>query len=209
MYKEISFRSIAGVCVGNAQNDEGKTGVTVICFPDGAKTGVDISGGGPASRETPVLDPTREDIGVHAIVFAGGSAYGLAAADGVMECLEKKHIGFDTGFACVPLVVQSCIYDLSYGSAVIRPDKAMGYKACLDALVQNNPQSGSVGAGIGATVGKLCGMKQSQKSGIGYYAVQSGELKIGAVVVVNALGDIYADGNTVYASACGALVADK
>ena len=84
MIREIPFDSIEGVTVGNAQNDVGKTGVTVLCFRNGAKTGIDISGGGPASRETPVLDPTREDIGIHAIVLSGGSAYGLAASDGVM-----------------------------------------------------------------------------------------------------------------------------
>ena len=195
--REIPFKSLEGVCVGNAQSDQGKTGVTVLCFPEGARTGVDISGGGPASRETPVLDPTREDLGIHAIVLSGGSAYGLSAADGVMKCLEEKGIGFDTGFALVPLVVQSSIYDLSYGSAGIRPDSGMGYSACRDALQNNAPRSGSVGAGTGATVGKFCGMKQSQKSGIGYYAVQVGELKIGAVVVVNALGDIYAKGKKI------------
>ncbi len=195
--KKIPFGSIDGACVGNAQNNEGKTGVTVLCFPKGAKTGIDISGGGPASRETPVLEPTREDIGIHAIVLSGGSAYGLAAADGVMACLEENGIGLDTGFALVPLVVQSCIYDLSYGSATVRPDKAMGYEACLNALKKNNPQSGSIGAGTGATVGKMCGMKQSQKSGIGYYAMQIGDLKIGAVVVVNAMGDVYAEGRKI------------
>lgn len=112
MLREIPFSSIEGVSVGNAQDDEAKTGVTVFCFRDGAKTGVDISGGGPASRETLVLDPTKEDIGIHAIVLSGGSAYGLAAADGVMRCLEEHGIGFETGYAKVPLVVQSCIYDL-------------------------------------------------------------------------------------------------
>ena len=195
--KKIPFGYIDGACVGNVQNNEGKTGVTVLCFPKGAKTGIDISGGGPASRETPVLEPTREDIGIHAIVLSGGSAYGLAAADGVMACLEENGIGLDTGFALVPLVVQSCIYDLSYGSATVRPDKAMGYEACLNALKKNNPQSGSIGAGTGATVGKMCGMKQSQKSGIGYYAMQIGDLKIGAVVVVNAMGDVYAEGRKI------------
>ncbi len=195
--REIPFSSIEGVQVGNAQNDEGKTGVTVLCFPGGAKTGVDISGGGPASRETPVLDPTKEDIGIHAIVLGGGSAYGLAAADGVMRCLEDNGIGYDTGFALVPLVVQSDIYDLSYGRSDIRPDSAMGYAACEAALKGNDPVSGSVGAGTGATVGKLCGMKRSQKSGIGYHAVQVGGLKLGAVVVVNALGDIFADGEKI------------
>ena len=189
--REIPFSSIEGVRIGNAQDDAAKTGVTVLCFPSGAKTGADISGGGPASRETPVLDPTKENIGIHAIVLSGGSAYGLAAADGVMQCLEEHGIGYDTGFALVPLVVQSSVYDLSYGSAKVRPDKKMGYAACTDALNKGKPISGSVGGGAGATVGKLCGMRQSMKSGIGYHAVQIGELKIGAVVVVNALGDVY------------------
>lgn len=138
-----------------------------------------------------MLDPTKENIGIHAIVLSGGSAYGLAAADGVMQCLEEHGIGYDTGFALVPLVVQSSVYDLSYGSAKIRPDKKMGYAACTDALNKGKPISGSVGGGTGATVGKLCGMGQSMKSGIGYHAVQIGKLKIGAAVVVNALGDVY------------------
>ena len=191
MLREIPFSSIEGVSVGNAQDDEAKTGVTVFCFRDGAKTGVDISGGGPASRETPVLDPTKEDIGIHAIVLSGGSAYGLAAADGVMRCLEEHGIGFEAGYAKVPLVVQSCIYDVCYGSADVRPDAAMGYAACEDALSGNHPVSGVVGGGTGATVGTFSGMKQSTKSGIGYYAVEIGALKIGAAVIVNAWGDIY------------------
>ena len=113
----IPFAELEGVRIGNAQDNQAKTGVTVICFPAGAKTGVDISGGGPASRETPVLDPTKENIGIHAIVLSGGSAYGLAASDGVMQCLEENGIGYDTGFARVPLVVQSAVYDLSFGSS--------------------------------------------------------------------------------------------
>ena len=112
--REIPFSSIEGVRVGNSGDDAAKTGVTVLCFPAGAKTGVDISGGGPASRETPVLDPAKENIGIHAIVLSGGSAFGLAAADGVMQCLEEHDVGYDTGFARVPLVVQSSIFDLSY-----------------------------------------------------------------------------------------------
>ena len=202
--KEIPFTALEGVQVGNAQNDAGKTGVTVLYFRDTAKTGVHISGGGPASRETPVLDPTKEDIGINAIVLGGGSAYGLAAADGVMRCLEEHKIGFDTGFALVPLVVQSDIFDLSYGSASIRPDSELGYQACLAALKGNQPVSGSVGAGTGATVGKICGMRQSMKAGIGYYAVQVGELKVGAVVMdsaqelyrLSAPKDLYSRTNT-------------
>ncbi len=189
--REIPFSALDGVRVGNAQDDAGLTGVTVLYFPDGARTGVDIRGGGPASRETPVLDPTKEDIGIHAIVFSGGSAYGLAASDGVMKCLENHGVSYDNGFALVPLVVQSCLYDLSYGSASARPDAAMGYAACENALREGRPVSGSVGAGTGATVGKLCGMQRSMKSGVGYAAVQIGELKLGAMVVVNALGDVY------------------
>ncbi len=189
--QEIPFATLQGVRAGNAQDDTAMTGVTVLVFPGGAKTGVDIRGGGPASRETPVLDPTKEDIAIHAVVLSGGSAYGLAAADGVMRCLEERGIGYDTGFSKVPLVVQSCIFDLAYGRSDIRPDAAMGYTACARALEENHPDSGNVGAGTGATVGKLGGMARAMKSGIGYHAVQVGPLKIGAVVVVNALGDIY------------------
>lgn len=191
MMREIPFASIEGVSVGNTQDDEAKTGVTVFCFKDGAKTGIDIGGGGPASRETPVLDPTKEDIGIHAIVLSGGSAYGLAASDGVMRCLEEHGIGFETGYAKVPLVVQSCIYDLCYGRADVRPDAAMGYAACENALAGSHPVSGVVGGGTGATVGTFVNMKQSTKSGIGYYAVQIGSLKMGAAVIVNAWGDIF------------------
>lgn len=189
--QEIAFSDIKGVSVGNTQNDEAKTGVTVLVFPNGAKTGIHISGGGPASRETPVLDPTKEDLGIHAVVLGGGSAYGLAAADGVMRCLEEHNIGFKTSAALVPLVMQSDIYDLSYGSAKIRPDAKMGYEACQNALKSSQPKSGIVGGGTGATVGKMYGMAQSMKSGIGYHAVQFGNLQVGAVVIVNAHGDIY------------------
>ncbi len=195
--KEIAFIDIEGVSVGNCQNDEAKTGLTVFYFPHTAIGGVDISGGGPASRETPLLDPERSDAPINALVLAGGSAYGLAASDGVLKCLEDNKIGYDTGFALVPLVCQSDIYDLSYGRADVRPDAKMGYEACSNALQKNEPSSGSIGAGCGATVGKLCGMARSQKAGIGYAALQIEQLKIGAVVVVNALGDIYFHGQKI------------
>ena len=177
---------------GNVQSDEAKTGVTVLLFDKkGAVVGVDISGGGPASRETPLTSPVTADNPINAIVLSGGSAYGLAAADGVMRCLEDHGIGFETGYARVPLVCQSCIYDLGYGSATVRPDSAMGYAACEKALAGGNPSCGSVGAGTGATVGKICGMERAMKSGLGMYAVELGELRMAAVVVVNALGDIF------------------
>ena len=197
MLKEISIKEIEGVSVGHAQNDEGKTGVTVIYFPEGAQTGCDISGGGPASRETPLTSPLTADNPLNAVVLSGGSAYGLAASDGVMKCLEEHGIGYDTGFARVPLVCQSCIYDLAYGSSTVRPDAAMGYEACSAALQSSDDRMGNIGAGTGATVGKLCGMKQSQKAGLGIYAIQAGELKIAAVVAVNAFGDIFHGGKKI------------
>lgn len=190
--REIAITDMPEVSIGNVQSDEAKTGVTVLLFDkNGAVVGVDISGGGPASRETPLTSPVTADNPINAIVLSGGSAYGLAAADGVMRCLEDHGIGFETGYARVPLVCQSCIYDLGYGSATVRPDSAMGYAACEMALAGGNPSCGSVGAGIGATVGKICGMERAMKSGLGMYAVELGELRMAAVVAVNALGDIF------------------
>ena len=190
--REIAITDMPEVSIGNVQSDEAKTGVTVLLFDKkGAVVGVDISGGGPASRETPLTSPVTADNPINAIVLSGGSAYGLAAADGVMRCLEDHGIGFETGYARVPLVCQSCIYDLGYGSATVRPDSAMGYAACEMALAGGNPSCGSVGAGTGATVGKICGMERAMKSGLGMYAVELGELRMAAVVAVNALGDIF------------------
>lgn len=190
MTEEISITGIKGVRIGNAQDEEAKTGVTVILFDQGAKVGADISGGGPASRETPLASPVTADNPVNAIVLSGGSAFGLAAGDGVMRYLEEHGAGYDTGYAKVPLVCQSCIYDLGCGRADVRPDADMGYAACVDAE-KNRPRGGSVGGGTGATVGKLCGMERSMKAGLGIHAAAVGELQVAAVVVVNALGDIY------------------
>lgn len=187
--REIPITEVEGLRIGNAQDQEAKTGVTVLLFDEGAKVGVDISGGGPASRETPLALPLTADNPVNGIVLSGGSAFGLAASDGVMEYLEERGIGYETGYAKVPLVCQSCIYDLGCGRADVRPDKAMGYKACVDAE-KNNPSWGSIGGGTGATVGKLYGMGRAMKSGLGMYAVSVGKLKMAAVVVVNAVGDI-------------------
>ena len=190
---EIPITEIKGLALGHAQDQEAKTGVTVLLFDKdrGAVTGCDISGGGPASRETPLTSPVTADNPLNAIVLSGGSAYGLAASDGVMRCLEDHGIGFDTGFAKVPLVCQSCIFDLGLGSATVRPDAKMGYEACLQALEQPATEMGNVGAGTGAAVGKLRGMERASKTGIGCYAMALGDLQVAAVVVVNALGDIF------------------
>ena len=205
--KEIPLQEFSNVWFGNAQDDKAKTGVTVAIFPKGAKVGVDISGGGPASRETPVISPTTAPTPVNAIVLAGGSAYGLAASDGVMNWLEENNIGYDTRIALVPIVVQSDIYDLSYGSSKIRPDAKMGRAACEAAKLRKEIKSGSFGAGTGATVGKLGGMARSMKSGLGIYAVEVGDIKIAALVVVNALGDVYDERNG--QKIAGLLTADR
>lgn len=188
---KINFSDLDFVRVGNAQDDSAQTGVTVFYFPGTAAAGADISGGGPASRETPVIMSETAPTPVNAIVLSGGSAYGLAASDGVMSALEENGIGFQTGAALVPIVVQSCIYDLALGSAKIRPDSQMGKKACLAALKNSSPISGNVGGGRGATCGKICGMSRCSKSGIGYAAYKLGDLLIGAAVIVNALGDVF------------------
>ena len=188
--KEIPITDLAGLRIGNAQDYDAMTGVTVLLFDNGAKAGVDISGGGPASRETPLTSPITADNPLNAIVLSGGSAFGLAASDGVMSYLEERGIGYETGFAKVPLVCQSCIYDLSLGRADVRPDAAMGYAACVDAE-QPHPVSGVVGAGTGASVGKICGREKATKTGLGLFAAALGDLKVAAVVVLNAFGDVF------------------
>ena len=195
--KHIPFSDLKGISVGNAQDNEAKTGVTVFYFPDTACAAVKVLGGGPASRETPLLDAERSNTPINALVLGGGSAFGLEASHGVMKCLEEAGIGFDTGYALVPIVCQSDIYDLSYGKPNVRPDIAMGYEACKKALQTNHVESGNVGAGTGATVGKAKGMGQSQKSGIGYAAAQIGDLIVGVTAVVNAYGDIYCHGEKI------------
>ena len=195
MFCECKIDEIKDFRIGHSSDNEAMTGVSVIYFPDGARVGCDISGGGPASRETPLTLPTTADNPVNAIVFSGGSAYGLAASDGVMSCLEANGIGYDTGVAKVPLVCQSCIFDLGIGSSSIRPDSKMGYDACKAALNGSSSLKGQVGAGTGATVGKLCGMNQADKSGLGIYSVKAGDFFMAAIVVVNALGDIFDPAN--------------
>lgn len=195
--KTVPFSDLKGISVGNAQDNEAKTGVTVFYFPETACAAVKVLGGGPASRETPLLDAERSNTPINALVLGGGSAFGLEASHGVMKCLEEAGIGYDTGYALVPIVCQSDIYDLSYGKADVRPDIAMGYEACKKALQTNHVESGNIGAGTGATVGKAKGMGQSQKSGIGYAAAQIGDLMVGVAALVNAYGDIYYRGEKI------------
>ena len=186
----ISIKDFPGIRIGNAQNVEGGTGCTVILSESGMCAGLDVRGGGPASRESELLKPLASAQTIHAVLLGGGSAFGLDAGGGVMQFLEEKDIGFDVGVTKVPLVCQSDLFDLTVADPYCRPDKAMGYEACKNAYLDNY-QDGNFGVGTGATVGKFKGMDFCMKSGIGSYAVQIGELKVGAIVAVNALGDIY------------------
>mgnify|MGYP000806332032 CR=1 FL=1 len=189
--KEIKITDFEGLQIGNAENTEAATGCTVLLFgKDGAPAGLDVRGGGPASRESELLKPMAAAQIIHAILLSGGSAFGLDAAGGVQKYLEERGIGFDVGVTKVPLVCQSDLFDLTVGRMDVRPDAAMGYAACLGAE-HNNYRDGNYGAGTGASVGKMTGMGTCMKSGIGSYAVQLGDLKVGAIVAVNSLGDIY------------------
>lgn len=189
--KEIPITSFDNLQIGQAENAAAGTGCTVVLLgKDGAPAGLDVRGGGPASRESELLKPLAAAQVIHAIVLAGGSAFGLDAAGGVMRYLEERSIGFDVGVTKVPLVCQSDLFDLTVADARTRPDAAMAYAACVNAET-GNYRDGNHGAGTGATVGKLLGMDHCMKSGIGSYAVQVGPLQVGAVVAVNALGDIY------------------
>ena len=190
-YKEIPVTDIQNIRIGQAENAAAGTGCTVFICEGGMRAGLDVRGGGPASRESELLKPLAAAQYIHAIVLAGGSAFGLGAANGVMEYLEARDIGFDVGVTKVPLVVQSDLFDLTVGECSVRPDAAMGYEAARRAMEDPNYQDGNYGAGCGATVGKICGMDTCMNTGIGSFAIELGGLQIGAVVAVNALGDIY------------------
>ena len=189
-YREIPITDIKNLRIGHAQDEVHGTGCTVLICDKRAVCGLDVRGGGPASRETQLLDPTASNDGVNAVLLSGGSAYGLDAAGGVMKYLEERGKGIRVGKAIVPIVVGSCIFDLNCADHRVRPDEKMGYAACLDSERNENRQ-GNVGAGMGATVGKLLGEGRTMKSGLGTYAVQVGRLQVGAVVVVNAIGDVF------------------
>lgn len=188
--KEISIKDFDNLKIGSAENREAATGCTVFIFEKSAAAGLDVRGGGPASIESELLKPMAAAQEINAILLSGGSAFGLEASSGVRRYLEEKGIGFDVGVTKVPLVCQSCLFDLTVGDTFTRPNREMGYEACVNSE-KGNYRDGNYGAGTGATVGKFKGMDFCMKSGIGSYAVQIGDIKVGAVVAVNALGDIY------------------
>lgn len=181
---------IPGIRVGHAQDVEAITGVTVVLCKKGAVAGVDIRGGAPGTRETDCLDPTHLVGRVHAVCLSGGSAFGLDAAGGVMEFLEKKGVGFETGYAKVPIVPSAIIFDLGIGKSDKRPGKEMGFQAAQNA--KDGPvEEGCAGAGTGATVGKLFGIEGATKSGVGTWSEEIRDgVVAGALTVVNAFGDV-------------------
>jgi L-aminopeptidase/D-esterase-like protein len=185
-----TITDVPGLEVGHAQDNEALTGCTVVLCRKGAVGGVDVRGSAPGTRETDLLNPLNLVEKVHAVMLAGGSAYGLDAASGVMRYLEEQKVGFNTGAGLVPIVPAAILFDLGIGRGDIRPDAAMGYKACESASMAGVAE-GNVGAGSGASVGKLLGAKQSMKSGLGSASIAiGGGIVVGALVAVNAFGDI-------------------
>lgn len=185
-----SITDVPGILVGHATDLDALTGCTVILAEGGAIAGVDQRGGAPGTRETDALRPMHLVDKAHAILLAGGSAFGLNAAAGVMRYLEEKGQGFDTGFARVPIVPAAVLYDLGVGKSGRRPDADMGYLACQNAS-NLPPEEGNIGVGTGATVGKIYGMQQAMKSGLGTASIDlGGGLVVGAIIATNAYGDV-------------------
>ncbi len=181
---------VPGIRVGHDTNLEAATGCTVVLCASPAVGGVDVRGGSPATRETDLLRPMNLVEEVHAVVLTGGSAFGLDAASGVMRYLEEQGQGFDAGVARVPIVPAAAIFDLAFGSATIRPDAASGYRASEQAT-DDGTEQGNVGAGTGATVGKMAGPAFMMKGGLGSASTRlNGDIIVGAIVAVNAAGDV-------------------
>ncbi|MCC7370014.1 MAG: P1 family peptidase [Chloroflexi bacterium] len=185
-----SICDVPRIVVGHATNLDAATGCTVVLCAGGAVGGVDVRGGAPGTRETDLLRPDSTVERVHGVILAGGSAFGLAAADGVMAHLEARGEGYQTRAGVVPIVPSAVIYDLGIGRADVRPDAAMGRAAC-DAATADRPAEGTVGAGTGATVAKLAGAERPIKGGVGTASRRVGDHVIGALVVLNAVGEVY------------------
>lgn len=184
-----SLTQVGGIEVGHFTDARRPTGCTVIIARHGAVGGVDVRGAAPGTRETDLLQPGNLVEQVHAIVLAGGSAWGLDAAGGAMRWLEEQGIGFDVGVGLVPIVPAAVLFDLPVGDARIRPDAESGYRACAAASRQR-PAEGNVGAGAGAVVGKLFGLHRAMKGGIGTASVTLQGVTVGALIACNALGDV-------------------
>jgi len=186
-----AITDVTGIKVGHYTDREGVTGCTVVLCEGGAVGGVDVRGSAPGTRETDLLRPVNLVEQAHAVLLTGGSAYGLDAASGVMRWLEERGIGFDVGVGVVPIVPAAVLFDLGIGDPKARPDAAAGYQAC-QAASDGPVAEGCVGAGTGATVGKLLGPAHATKSGLGTASIKIGKgIVVGAIVAVNAFGDVY------------------
>jgi L-aminopeptidase/D-esterase-like protein len=181
---------LPGVMIGHDTDDRRPTGVTVVLLPEGTTAGVDVRGAAPGTRETDLLDPVNTVQGVHAIALCGGSAFGLDAAGGVMRWLEAQGRGIEVGPVRVPLVPAAVIFDLGVGDPLIRPDSEAGARACASAVPVSAAAQGNVGAGAGASVGKLLGPDRAMRGGVGIATLQAQGFTMAAVVVVNAVGDV-------------------
>ncbi len=185
-----AITDVPGIRVGHADDAEALTGCTVILCEEGAVGGVDQRGGAPGTRETDPLHPLHLVQRVHAVVLAGGSAFGLDAASGAVRYLEERGVGFEVGVVKVPIVPAAILFDLGVGRSDRRPDAAMGYAACRAASTER-PAEGNAGAGMGATVGKILGLPGATKGGLGTASVDLGHgVAVGAIVAVNAFGDV-------------------
>lgn len=184
-----AITDVVGVKIGHFTDSRKPTGCTVLLTEEGAVGAVDVRGAAPGTRETDLLNPVNLVEKVHAIVLSGGSAFGLDTASGVMRYLEERNIGFDVGVARVPIVPAAILFDLAVGDPKIRPNAESGYQACVNASV-NRPPQGNVGAGAGATVGKFFGIKRAMKGGLGTASFKVAGLTVGAIVAVNAAGDV-------------------
>lgn len=185
-----SIVDVPGISVGHATDSQGLTGCTVVLCPDGATAAVDVRGGAPGTRETDLLGPARLVQDVHAVLLTGGSVFGLAAADGVVSFLASRGLGHPIGSVRIPIVPAAVLFDLGIGDPHAHPDANAGWQAAESAR-SDSLEEGCVGAGTGATVGKVLGIQQATKSGIGSAAIRlSNGITIGALVAVNALGDV-------------------
>src|SRR5580658_1093228 len=186
-----SITDVQGVKVGHFTESRRPTGCTVLLFEKGATAGVDVRGGSPGTRDIELLNPVNTVQQVQAIFLSGGSAFGLDVASGVMRYLEEHRLGFAMGDIIVPVVPGAILYDLEIGDAKIRPTAESGYKACQAATTERVPE-GNIGAGAGAAIGKMFGMKQAMKSGLGSASIRVGDtgIVVGAIVAVNAVGDV-------------------
>jgi len=184
-----AITDVAGIEVGHFSDDRRPTGCSVVMARAGAVGGVDVRGAAPGTRETDLLQPANLVPQVHAVLLAGGSAWGLDAAGGTMRWLEEQGIGLATAHGLVPIVPSAVVYDLAVGDGRIRPDGRAGYQAC-QAASSHPPAQGNVGAGSGALVGKLMGMARAMKGGVGTASVSAAGYTVGALVVCNAVGDV-------------------